>query len=80
MGGLLNQPATTDFWKYDPEQNELSSLAEVGMDSEIFKRQSATSFVIGQSPYIGTGDIVDGNGNNVPDNQFYKYFPNLQNE
>ena len=75
LGGQFNRPAASDFWRYNPLTNTWEELAAIGTVDETFRRQGAVSFVIGQTAYIGTGDILIANQENIADNQFFRYFP-----
>jgi N-acetylneuraminic acid mutarotase len=57
-----------DFWRYDPEMNELKQIA----DFEGVRRHSAVSFVLQGEAYVGSG-IKPGEG--VELNDFWEYDP-----
>lgn len=77
LGGQYGTPSDIDFWRFDPLANDWLRLADVGdVNDIIFRRQDAVSFVIGETAYVGSGNITENI--EVADNQFFKYIPNQE--
>jgi len=75
LGGQYGIPTDVDFWRYDPNDDNWTRLADVGdVNGSIFRRQDAVSFVIDGTAYVGSGNITENI--EVADNQFFKYIPN----
>lgn len=77
LGGQFNLPTVSSFWRYDPVSDSWLALADIGIPRETLRRQAAVSFILGGTAYVGTGDVLIAENENVADNQFYKYIPNL---
>ena len=63
-----------DFWKYDPDSNTWSAIANVGGDNGI-PRSGATGFAIGDKGYVGLG--IDDDENLL--NDFWEYNQDADN-